>query len=175
MKVNGHGQAAVLAPTQVERLFREGLHRALFGVLFYTGCRVSEALALRVEDIAGGVVTLRKATTKGKKATRTIPLHPKLARLLSEYDPQPGPLFPGRLQGTLTRVAAHKILRRACKRVGLEGVSTHSFRRTALTRMSDAAVPLRVIQKVSGHASLATLQRYLEVSQQQVEAAISVL
>jgi hypothetical protein len=43
----------------------------------------------------------------------------------------------------LTRYSADKILREATKRVGLEGVSTHSFRRTALNQMSNAGIPLR--------------------------------
>jgi integrase/recombinase XerD len=35
----------------------------------------------------------------------------------------------------LTRLMADKILRDACKRIGVEGASTHSFRRTALTQV----------------------------------------
>lgn len=41
--------------------------------------------------------------------------------------------------------------------------------------MSSAGVPLRVIQEISGHRSLQALQKYLEVSEQQVEEAIAVL
>ncbi|WP_431193613.1 tyrosine-type recombinase/integrase [Trichocoleus desertorum] len=59
--------------------------------------------------------------------------------------------------------------------MGRVGVSTHSFRRTALTRMSSAGVPLRVIQEISGHRSLQALQRYLDVSEGQLEGAIATL
>jgi integrase/recombinase XerD len=52
----------------------------------------------------------------------------------------------------------------ACLKAGIEGVSTHSFRRTALTWISDAGVPLRHIQAISGHRSLAALERYLGVT-----------
>ncbi len=76
---------------------------------------------------------------------------------------------------TLTRFAADKILWDACVRVGLEGVSTHSFRRTALTMMSSAGIPLRVIQEISGHNDLGTLQRYLEVSPEQKRNAVSAI
>ncbi|MBD1864819.1 tyrosine-type recombinase/integrase [Trichocoleus sp. FACHB-46] len=55
------------------------------------------------------------------------------------------------------------------------GVSTHSFRRTALTQMSSAGIPLRVIQEISGHRSLQVLQRYLGVSEVQLEEAIASL
>jgi integrase/recombinase XerD len=68
-----------------------------------------------------------------------------------------------------------KLLKRACDRVGLVGVSTHSFRRTALTQMCSAGIPLRHIQEISGHNDLGTLQRYLEVSPDQRKQAVSVI
>jgi integrase/recombinase XerD len=66
-------------------------------------------------------------------------------------------------------------IKKACDRVGLVGVSTHSFRRTALTQMSSAGIPLRHIQEISGHNDLGTLQRYLEVSPDQRRKAVSVI
>ena len=60
-----------------------------------------------------------------------------------------------------------KILRVTCLKIGVEGVSIHSFRRTALTQMHNASIPLRNIQEILGHNDLGTLQRYLEVSPEQ--------
>ncbi len=135
-----------------------------------------------VDDIIDGYLVLRKQTTKGKKATRTIPINAKLNALLVVYLREESPkewLFPGhhnaKTRKPLTRAAADLILKQACERVELVGVSTHSFRRTALTQMSNAGIPLRVIQKISGHSSLATLQRYLEISDQQVIEAVNVI
>jgi integrase/recombinase XerD len=59
------------------------------------------------------------------------------------------------------------------KRVGLIGVSSHSFRRTALTQMSNNGTPLRVIQEVSGHRNLEQLQTYIEVRDDQVLGAVT--
>ncbi len=59
--------------------------------------------------------------------------------------------------------------------VDIEGASTHSCRRTALTLMSNAGIPLRVIQEVSGHRNLEQLQNYLEVEPSQVRGAIAAL
>ncbi|MBW4523393.1 MAG: tyrosine-type recombinase/integrase [Scytolyngbya sp. HA4215-MV1] len=85
-------------------------------------------------------------------------------------------LFFGRHgRGHINPRSADAILREACQQAGIEGVSTHSFRRTALTMMSTAGVPLRVIQQVSGHRSLQALQRYLEVSEQQVASAVAAI
>jgi len=180
VKIKGNGRAKILTQAELERLFTRGFltsrDKLLFAIAYYCACRVSEVLALTTEDLAGSVVTLRKCTTKGKIATRTLPSHPKLQAYLAAYDPPSGLLFPGRNgDKPLTRASADLILRAACKRARIRGASTHSFRRTALTNMSNANVPIRVIQEISGHKSLTALQRYLEVQPVQVEAAISLL
>lgn len=180
MKVKGNGRAKVLTQAELDRLFERGFvtprDKLLFAIAYYCACRVSEALALTADDLVGGVVILRKATTKGKAATRTLPMHPKLNEYLAAYNPLDSLLFPGRRgDKPLTRAMADLILKGACKRVRIKGASTHSFRRTALTNMSNAGVPIRVIQEVSGHKSLTALQRYLEVKPDQVAAAIALL
>jgi integrase/recombinase XerD len=104
-----------------------------------------------------------------------------LRSLLVIWQPHAGDtyLFPGRHSGHhwrhITSDSAARIFREACKRVGIEGASSHSFRRTALTQMSNAGIPLRVIQQVSGHRTLSELQKYLEVSDAQVRGAVSAL
>jgi integrase/recombinase XerD len=133
-------------------------------------------LALQTTDIKGETLTLRKSTTKGKLKTRVVDIQPGLAKLLQAHQVKPGFLFPGRCPGQpMTRFMADKILKKACERIGLVGVSTHSFRRTALTQMSSAGIPLRHIQEISGHNDLGTLQRYLEVSPDQRRKAVSVI
>lgn len=193
VKIDGHGQAAVLSEHEIEELFRSGFQsdrdRALFGVCLFAAVRINEACSLFKEDCfdrLGRVrpaLIVRKSHSKGQLATRTIPVHPELRLLLlayqSQLDERNPYLFPGRHASHhwkhLHSQSAHKILQEACRKVGIEGASTHSFRRTALTRMSDAGIPLRVIQQISGHRSLAVLQRYLEVSDAQVRGAIASL
>src|SRR4028119_1455715 len=181
MKVAGNGEGKILTPEELRLLFTEGFtkerDRALFGICLFTGCRVSEALALQTTDIRAGVLTFRKSPTKGKLKTRVVDIQPGLAALLEAYQPKkPGFLFPGGRPGQpMTRFMADKILKKACERIGLVGVSTHSFRRTALTQMSSAGIPLRHIQEISGHNDLGTLQRYLEVSPNQRKKAVSVI
>jgi integrase/recombinase XerD len=87
-----------------------------------------------------------------------------------------GYLFPGRHgRGHINSDSAARILREAFERVGIEGGSTHSFRRTGLTLLSNAGIPLRIIQEISGHRNLEQLQRYLEVKPEQVRGAMSAL
>ncbi|HEY9649213.1 MAG TPA: tyrosine-type recombinase/integrase, partial [Coleofasciculaceae cyanobacterium] len=76
--------------------------RALFGVCLYTGTRIAEACALHTKDvysIDGTVrprVTIRKATTKGKASTRSVPVNSELRKLLEDYSSPKVYLFPGR-------------------------------------------------------------------------------
>ncbi len=188
MKIDRHGRAKILTQAEIQLLFSKGFQntrdRALFGICLYTACRINEACTLRTGDVydAKGRVRpeliIRKGNTKGKLATRTIPVLDDLRRRLVQYHPPDahGFLFPGRHgRRHLLADSASLLLREACKRVGIEGVSTHSFRRTALTQMSDAGIPLRVIQEISGHRTLDELMKYLEVRPDQVKGAIASL
>ena len=187
MKVNRPGRAKVLTQDEIQLIFTHGLDsdrdRTLFGVCLFTATRIRECCTLLTQDIytpKGQVrprLIIRKANTKGKLSTRSIPVIDDLRRILSEYYSQAGDvyLFPGRSDGHISEDSAARILRQACKAVGIIGVSTHSFRRTALTQMSNAGIPLRVIQELSGHRNLEQLQRYLEVSDEQVLGAAASL
>ena len=187
MKINRHGRAKVITQQEIQLIFTHGLNndrdRMLFGVCLFSACRIRECVTLQTQDIytpKGEVraqFVIRKANTKGKLATRSIPVIEDLRRLLADYSRLAGNvyLFPGRSNGHISHDSAARILRKACEQVGIVGVSTHSFRRTALTQMSNAGIPLRVIQELSGHRNLEQLQRYLEVSDQQVLGAAAAL
>ncbi|MFL9458065.1 tyrosine-type recombinase/integrase [Tolypothrix campylonemoides VB511288_2] len=188
MKINRHGRAKVLTQEEIQLLFNSGLQsdrdRALFGVCLYTACRIDEACTLNTADVytarmrVRDEIIFRRHNTKGKLAARAIPVIDELRSLLFQYKPttRTGFLFPGRHdRGHIKSDSAARILREACYNLCLEGVSTHSFRRTALTQMSNAGIPLRVIQEISGHRNLEELQKYLEVRPDQVRGAVSAL
>ncbi len=190
MKVNRFGRAEILTPTQITLLFNEGFtkprDRALFGICLYAAARINEACTLLRGDVIGikgvrDILVIRNYNTKGKQETREIQVHPQLKEYLAEHHKcdlwhtRPY-LFPGRHgRNHIRKVSADAILREVCKKLEIEGVSTHSFRRTALTRMSDAGIPLRHIQAISGHKTLSALERYLGVTERQKENAISTL
>ncbi len=192
MKIDRHGRAKVLSPEEIEQLFDPAYSnerdRDLYAVMLYTACRVNEAVTLLkcdVYDAKGRVrpkINFRKGKTKGKLATRSVPVIDDLRRRLEEYTPKKDSLwlFPGNERGTraeshLSRDSAIWLLNRACRRIGIEGASSHSFRRTALTQMSNAGIPLRVIQEISGHRTLDELYKYLEVREDQMLGAVSSL
>jgi integrase/recombinase XerD len=56
------------------------------------------------------------------------------------------------------------------EKVGIEGVSSQSFRRSALTAAHQAGLSLREVAEISGHCSLAALERYLDQDAARVKA-----
>ena len=188
MKIDRHGKGKLLAQSEIQLLFNEGLvttrDRCLFAVALFTAARINEVCTLRaldVYDTRGQVrshLTIRKANTKGQLGSRTLPIIEVLGSFLIDYYPEAGNsyFFPGRFKsGHINSDSAARILRKACVRVGIEGASTHSFRRTALTQMSDTNIPLRVIAELSGHRDLAQLSAYLEVRDEQILGAAASL
>jgi integrase/recombinase XerD len=187
MKIDRHGKASALAPEQFEALLSAApspKHRALWAVQRWCAARVGEALSLTWGDVIGEQVTFRRANTK-TRTTRQVPQGERLAKELAAYrvaweqqhGHAPGAkevLFPaaGSTTAPMTRQAADKALRAACERVGLQGVSLHSFRRTAAQSAVERGLPLHVVQALTGHKSLGSLGEYLQASNSEVLAAI---
>ena len=129
-------------------------------------------------------VIFPRTITKKKMATREVPISPKLQLVLAEWKSIWPTLFkreferadfvfpaPTDVNKKWARPRVDEGLRAACKIVEIEGVSTHSFRRSALTQASAAGVPTRTIQLLSGHSSLEQLQRYIDVNDEQKRQA----
>ena len=186
MKIDRHDQAKILSSSEIVQLFTEGFKterdRALFGLCLYCGLRISEACTMHTRGayrISGGVrgrITVRKENTKGKADTRSIPVCDELREILEAYSSPKEFLFPGRWgRGHIHPDSADKILRAAFDELDIEGASTHSFRRTCLTKMHLSHVPTKVIKKISGHKTLAALDRYLEVSDEDLQDGVNTL
>ena len=184
-KSDRSGQAAVLSTEELDALMQllSPFYRAIFQTARFSAGRINEVLHLKWSNIYPDCIVIPKAITKKKVRTREIPLNPILkeeldlwrakwpeifGRALESADY----LFPSKtdLTKAVTRVAADKMLRAACAKAGYKGVSTHSFRRSALTAASDAGLPVRHIMELSGHSSMATLQVYLSCTEKQKRA-----
>lgn len=179
MKHDRNGQSAILTEDQLLEILgeMEGHHRLLFAICYYTSCRIQEALKLEARDIKKTAIIFRAETTKTKQ-TREVSISPKLRVILDECNCGRGRgfLFPARSgDGHMTRQAADLALRKVCDYCGFEGISTHSFRRTGITKMHTSGVSLKVIQKHTGHKDMDSLLRYIEIGDEEVVAAVNLL
>jgi site-specific recombinase XerD len=141
--------------------------RIIFQIIYSSGLRVSEAVALQVTDIDSDRMLVRINQGKGKK-TRVSILSKKTLIDLRKYwltHRSRTWLFPGIKPGThlSTRtVECHFRVARAGAGVA-EYVTPHSLRHSFATHLLEAGVDLMVIKTLLGHSSLNSTAVYLHV------------
>jgi integrase/recombinase XerC len=153
---------------------RAARDRALLEVLYGSGLRASEAVALDWRDIALAERLAHVRRGKGGK-DRYVPLSrpasAALARLRTIAGAPGGPVFRNPRGTRLTSRSVARVLQRALARAGLSDINPHALRHSCATHLLDDGADLRSIQELLGHASLATTQRYTHVSLKQLRAA----
>ncbi len=151
-------------------------NRILWMLLYQTGARVSEALALNRQDIHWAPSPQIHLHGKGRKQ-RSLPLQPGLAAQLKEWlrrqppgEPD-GPIFTNRFGQRLSRFGAHKQLRRHLRNLALgssvaRSISPHTLRHSCAMHMLQAGVDIAVIALWLGHESPQTTHQYVELDMQ---------
>lgn len=147
--------------------------RAMIELLYATGLRVSELVALRPADVnlEAGLLT---TVGKGRKE-RLVPVGDEAAAWIARYVRDARPALLGRRTaphlfvnargGTgLTRVGFWKVLRGYAVPLGLaRRLSPHVLRHSFATHLLEHGADLRAIQVMLGHADLSTTQIYTHV------------
>ena len=188
MKICGVGQATPLNPLtyqQISNHFVTDCHRLFLAIAWYTGERPEAILSMDVahayEDVARREprdTVLYPSSNRKDKCTREVPSHWALKLMLSAYKPpESGFLFPSlyRSGQHLSRQAIDKAFRRALKKACLEnkGFSLYSARRGFITRLNGQGYDIKVIQKLTGHKTIDSLIRYIDVTDEQVKNVIA--
>lgn len=120
----------------------------------------------------GGLV---RKQTKGRK-TRFVPildeLEPVLVRLSAGKKPS-DPLLRGPRGGVLTTATVRDATNwdQVVVDLGLPNLTRHGLRHTGATWLADAGVPLHVLQRILGHASIETTKGYLHPDHRQLNEA----
>jgi integrase len=175
-------QAKVLAPCDVADLLyfadcsRHPLRNRVIVLLSAkAGLRAGEIASLTwnmVLDASGHIgktIELRDHAAK-KGSGRLIPMHPDLADavsiLLRASAEWSGHVVQSERGGPMTALSIVVWFKRAYEYLGLDGCSSHSGRRTFITRAArlvhEAGGSLRDVQLLAGHRSIQTTQRYIE-------------
>ncbi len=156
----------VLQVDEASRLAESPLRlrdRALIEVAYGSGLRVSELVALDVDDVdlTGRVILVRRG--KGGK-DRMVPLGASaaaaVAELLVERGGAAGALFQNRTGRRLSSRSAYTVVHESGRGEGFPDVHPHALRHSFATHLLSAGADIRSIQEMLGHASMSTTQRY---------------
>jgi integrase/recombinase XerC len=144
---------------------------AVLALLYGSGLRISEALALRRREMpAPGQGDAITVTGKGNKQ-RMVPVLPQVLQAVADYvalcpyDLSPeGPLFVGAKGGPLSPRIVQLAMARLRGALSLpESATPHALRHSFATHLLSRGGDLRAIQELLGHASLSTTQIYTAV------------
>lgn len=148
--------------------------RAMFLLMLRCGLRIGEVAGLKVRDLyLAEKPPLLLVTGKGIKE-RTVYLSPQAVRALQAYlaerpsTPSDSVFLSYQGEGMST-TAIHKRLMRYREQAGIQ-LTAHQLRHSFANDLVSADVPVTSIQKLLGHAWLATTQTYVAANDRQVQA-----
>ncbi len=142
---------------------------ALLAVLYGAGVRRSEAVALDLADYDPGTGALSVRHGKGNKARVAYVTNGAKAALdawIAARGPEAGPLFCPVAKGgrvvvrRLTPGSVLDALRARAEAAGVDRFSPHDLRRSFISDLLDGGADISTVQRMAGHASVTTTQRY---------------
>ena len=151
--------------------------RAMLELLYATGIRVSELIALDVDDLnlPGGVL---RCVSKGRE--RVIPLYPVAIRALGEYIQSVRPqlvdsreetaLFVNMNGERMSRQGFWKLIKYYQEKAGIQkDITPHTLRHSFAAHLLENGADLRSIQEMLGHADISSTQIYSKLINQKIK------
>jgi integrase/recombinase XerD len=188
-------QAKVLTQTEIKRLLRvvsttkhAARNRLIVMFSYLAGLRACEIAALKVGDVINELkdgtwevkteAVLKSNQTKGNKA-QTVVFSSALRKEIASYYAHSEVtleatdfLIISQKKSGFSSQTIQNLFRELYEAAAISNASSHSGRRTFITTLSEKNVSVRVIQALARHSSLATTQRYIDVSQDKLRAAV---
>lgn len=191
MKRTTTAPAVYLEPEEMSVILQQPDRRSMLGLrdralllfIYNTGARVSEALAVRLQDLSLARPRQVRLYGKGKKE-RLCPLWDETAAAIKQLlelaqSPEGEPIFRNRLGEPLTRDGVAYLLRKYTARAARDLpalhrrlVTPHVLRHSCAVALLQAGNDLTVIRDYLGHSSVATTNRYLSCNLQMKREAL---
>ena len=164
---------------------REPAQIMLFYLLFWTGCRIGEVLALTWDDVDADAIHISKTMSrlrgapyirapKTRESVRTVPLPAFISSMLTDYKQLT--VYTGPELFQITSSAAARLLARHAKQAGLERIRIHDLRHSHASMLIQAGVPAIAIAERLGHKNAqTTLRVYAHLYESTKDEVVSVL
>lgn len=185
----------VLETEQLRNACKNNRERAIVETMFSTWCRVSELVGIKLSDIDGGKCSVHGKGDKIREVYFNARAKVAIDDYLKERHDDNPYLFPGSCTDFMKRGGKKKgamwytnpklvspdkpcnigsiesVCRNLGRRAGVTDVHPHRFRRTGATMALRAGMPIIQVSKLMGHESLETTQIYLDITEDELEAA----
>ncbi|NHE57939.1 tyrosine-type recombinase/integrase [Cyclobacterium plantarum] len=145
--------------------------------MIYTGLRFGDGICISKRWVVNGMLHI---LTHKTDEIISIPLHPNLKEVLEKYDYDLSSL-------AISNQKFNKYVKERCLEAGINAdvevvkyakrikkyhvipkyklIASHTGRRTFITNAILAGIPLSVIQRITGHKKLVTLQKYVDIAE----------
>lgn len=170
----------VLSTSEVERIIcsvKNFKHKTILMTFYATGMRLAELRQFRIENIDSQRMTL-KFMGKGKKE-RYVPLSPVLLNQLRQYWRVYQPkdlLFVSNSEEPYHPRTIQSVFEKAKKLAGIKKAGgVHMLRHSFATHLFEANVPAFTIQRILGHNSIVTTQKYVRITNHTIASVKSPL
>ena len=153
---------------------------------YFLGMRVGEIANLRVCDVLNEAnkvkdeIYLSVEQTKGND-TRTVYVNSKAKKALEAYaeslviKDRKQKFFFSQSNNGFSPNSLSQYFYHLFKAVGIDGASSHSFRRTFITNLANKGVSVRVLGAIVGHKNISTTQQYIDLNDEMVKQAIELI
>lgn len=157
----------------VEKILQKQSKRDLLFFTIGTNCglRISDILSLNVGDVKDKnyIQITEQKTGKFKR----FPINNKLKPMFEEYTKNKmndEPLFESIFGNRLERIGAYYIIKKTCKKAGLEEkIGTHTLRKTFGYHHYKRNKDIAILQKIFNHSSPQITLRYIGIEQDEID------
>ena len=149
--------------------------KTLFSLLYWTGMRIGEALALTKSDIDldDGIISINKSytrfekednisPTKTPKSVRKISIHKELVELMREYMDKLPYLMPNDRLFELSKHTTRKLLQKYAKQANVKSIRVHGLRHSHASLLIELGFSPLLISQRLGHEKLDTIESIIK-------------
>ena len=182
----------VLSQEQIASLFRQvevetavgKRDLAMLHMLYATGMRVSELVALNLDDFDAGQATVVCPGRNGRsRHTRVLPLPAVALEATKQYiatarplmvarHPEVQALFLNHHGERLTRQGFWLIIKGYARQAGITEITPHMLRHSFAILMLQGGMELRLVQELLGHAHISTTQVYSQLARESITSGV---
>ncbi|WBA07494.1 Tyrosine recombinase XerC (plasmid) [Legionella pneumophila] len=138
------------------------------------GLRAKEIASLTIADVANSnyqlldELILKRSMTKGEKQRHAYLAHKKIREVLQAHlndlkgMPHNKALFQTQRKSRFTANTLQKWFKSLYDKAGIHGASSHSGRRTFITRLIEQGADIKAVSRLAGHANIVTTAIYVE-------------